>query len=184
MVSEYDLLVQGLNTKPEDVSLAQIARFRQSILESMENGKMTMSTGNKWLKQIAPKFDEDTKSLFEERNNKVIAAHWYGDDVEVVLTNKDAIAEAKMNLQNGLMILIDVEENKKGRRLLLSEVKTIVDDLKDNFRLRVNEDRGTYKVGEIRQFGDKLYRVTGFNEKGTPILDDDLSAPIKQEAKK
>ena len=168
----------------QNITFEQVALFRQRVLESMAEGEISQGTGQKWLTRITPRFNEGVDGLLNSINTVVTAEGWWSDSTEQILTDPNEVIEANMRMQNQLMQEIDNQENKLDRRLRFDEIKTITDDIKTNFTFRTNQDRGTYKLGEIRQLSGRLYRVTGYDLDGEPILNDDLNASVSEAPKK
>jgi len=180
MIDEFISLDKTIRTLPEAASLAKIAGFRQKLMESMDAGTMSMTTGQKWMKQITPKFNERLGELFDQINKITVVRDWAFDTVEDILPSKEEQVTAQVRLTNDLFDAIDKEENRVGRRLDLTELKVVTDTVKDNFKLRINSDAGLFRLGELHQVGGKIYRVVGFDTDMTPLLEDDLAAPVKK----
>ena len=169
-----------LTEDKKNLTFEQVALFRQRTLESMAEGEISQSIGDRWLRRITPRFNEGADELLKSINEVTVAEGWFFDTTENILKDPNEIADATMRLQDELMKGIDTKEDELDRRLNFDEFKELADDIKTNFTFRTNQNKGTYKLGEIRQISGKLWRVTGYDTDGEPIIDDNLDAPVKE----
>ncbi len=187
LAEEATNLISSLAKEAEDediefVTMEALARFRQGVMEAMQEGTVSQSTGKKWLNAISPKFNEKLEETFKAINNKAISVGgWSLDMVSKVITDPVEIAEAGMRLQLDLMDRIDVAENKLGRRISLPEMSGLLKSVKSEFVHSVNPNRSIYAIGETIQSEGKLWVVYDFKENGDPRLSDFLDRPLRFE---
>jgi len=163
---------------------AATALSRQKILESMESGGVSESTGNKLLKSLGSAFTEDIVAIQKDVTTIINQTKLAGNTAFAMFTDEARVTEAQGAIEADYLQRIDVESNKKGRDLTLDEVVAVRARVIDDFTTEINPAKTAFPIGSVHRRNGQVLQVLGYRENGNPYFTttvNDSKIPKKEE---
>ena len=142
----------------EDISLDELAIFRNDVISAMAKGEIRDTVGEGWLKDTLEVLDENLRDEVEKRNPR---AGWGALKFWVEGLNPEQKQQMKEKLGRELN-----ERVSKGE----DDVKAANDIIEEETK-KFNPNRTLYEIGQVINTPIGDVKVTGFDTDGEPLVD-------------